>query len=475
MHGKRDLLEVLADARIVGDLPPQVEAIVTDSRATKRGSLYVALRGARVDGHFFAQAAVENGAIAIVTERELAIAAPQVIVADTRVAVSRLAAAFYGEPSHALRIIGITGTNGKTTTTHFVRSIAEAAGEPCGIVGTLGAAFAGRAWPLDNTTPLALELHELLAALRDAGARTVAMEVSSHALASGRVEDVRFAIAALTNITRDHLDFHATIERYAAAKRRLFELAPLAVLNLDDAWGARFAADFPQAIGYAIDAPAIVRAERLRLRGDGSSFTVDGLEVRTALPGRFNVSNALAAFAIGRGLGYDDATIARGIAATRAVPGRMERIGALGIDAIVDYAHTPDALENALRAARETTRGRLIVVFGCGGDRDPGKRAEMGAIAAAVADRVIVTSDNPRSEDPLAIARMVAAGTSAEIELDRRQAIRLAIGAAAAGDVVLIAGKGHETYQIVGEQTLAFDDRDEVRAAFAQRASAAAR
>jgi len=475
MHGTLDLLGVLGDARVVGDLPSHVESIVTDSRESTSGSLYVALRGARVDGHHFAHVAVENGAVAIVAEQEIAVAAPQLIVADTRVAISRLADAFYRRPSQALRIAGITGTNGKTTTTHLVRAICEEAGEPCGLVGTLGGSFGDRKWPLENTTPLALELHALLAALRDAGAKGVAMEVSSHALALGRVDDVRFAVGALTNITRDHLDFHGTIERYAAAKRRLFDLAPRAVLNVDDPWGAKFAADLPDAITYAIDAPAIVRAHDVVLDGDGSRFRVDGTDVHIALPGRFNVRNALAAFAIGRALGFTDATIARGIAATRAVPGRMERIGAFGIDAIVDYAHTPDALENVLRAARETAKRKLIVVFGCGGDRDPGKRAEMGAIAAAYADRVIVTSDNPRSEDPLTIARAIAEGIKADIVLDRRRAIRRAINEAVAGDVVMIAGKGHETYQIVGAQTLPFDDRDEVRAAFAERAAAAAR
>jgi len=475
MHGTLDLLGVLGDARIVGTLPPHVESIVTDSRESTSGSLYVALRGARVDGHHYAHVAVENGAVAVVAEQELAIDAPQLIVADTRVAISRLADAFYGRPSAALRIAGITGTNGKTTTTHLVRSICDEAGEPCGLVGTLGASFGDRRWPLENTTPLALELHALLAALRDAGAKDVAMEVSSHALALGRVDDVRFAVAALTNITRDHLDFHGTIDRYAAAKRRLFDLAPIAVLNVDDPWGAVFARDFPAAITYAIDAPAVVRAQDLVIDGDGSRFRVDGTDVQTALPGRFNVRNALAAFAIGRAFRYPDATIARGIAATRAVPGRMERIGAFGIDAIVDYAHTPDALENVLRAARETAKRKLIVVFGCGGDRDPGKRAEMGAIAASLADRVIVTSDNPRSEDPMAIARAIADGIKADIVLDRRRAIRRAVNEAVAGDVVVVAGKGHEAYQIVGAQTLPFDDRDEVRGAFAERAAAAAR
>jgi UDP-N-acetylmuramoyl-L-alanyl-D-glutamate--2,6-diaminopimelate ligase len=472
MHGTTNLLDVLADARIVGQLPQAVDAIVTDSRASAPGSLYVALRGERVDGHAYASAAVAAGAVAVVAEYEIELDVPQVIVGDTRVAISRLADAFYGHPSRALTVAGITGTNGKTTTTHLVRSILTAGGRACGLIGTLGGSYGDRKWPLANTTPLALELHQLLAHMRDAGARSVAMEVSSHALALGRVDDVEFAVAALTNITRDHLDFHGTLERYTAAKRRLFDLAPKAVLNIDDPAGARFALGLPHAITYAIDAPAQIRAENVTLDGDGSRFTIDGTDVMIHLPGRFNVRNALAAFGIGRALGIDDATIVRGLAETRAVPGRMERIGAFGIDAIVDYAHTPDALENVLRAARETTKRKLLVVFGCGGDRDPGKRAEMGAIAARMADRVIVTSDNPRSEDPMTIARAVAEGSNADIILDRRTAIRTAIRDAAAGDVVVVAGKGHETYQIVGDVTRPFDDRDEVRLAFEARAQA---
>jgi UDP-N-acetylmuramoyl-L-alanyl-D-glutamate--2,6-diaminopimelate ligase len=474
MHGTTNLLEVLGDARIVGQLPATVEGIVTDSRASAPGSLYVALRGERVDGHHFAHAAVAAGAVAVIAEHEIAIDAPQVIVENTRIAISRLADAFFEHPSHSMTIVGITGTNGKTTTTHLVRSVLEAAGRSCGVIGTLGGALGAHKWPLSNTTPLALELHQMLAHMRDGGAQAVAMEVSSHALALGRVDDVEFDVAALTNITRDHLDFHGTFDRYVAAKRRLFDLAPKAVLNLDDPAGARFALAMPHANTYAIDAPAEIRAEGVVLEGDGSRFTIDGTPVTIALPGRFNVRNALAAFGIGRALGIDDATIARGLAATRAVPGRMERIGAFGIDAIVDYAHTPDALENVLRAAREATKRKLIVVFGCGGDRDPGKRAEMGTIANRMADRVIVTSDNPRSEDPMVIAHAVAAGSNAEIILDRRTAIRTAIRGAVAGDIVVVAGKGHEAYQIVGDVTRPFDDRDEVRLAFDARAQALA-
>ena len=470
MHETDRVIRALDQARIVGVLPARIESIVSDSRRVQPGSMYVALRGQRIDGHKFVLAAVQDGASVVVVDHEIAVDAPQIVVTDTRIAISKLADAFYNRPSQALQIAGITGTNGKTTTTHLLRAILEGAGKPCGIVGTLGGSFGAQTWALGNTTPLALDLHAILAGIRDAGATAVAMEVSSHGLALGRVDDVRFAVAALTNITRDHLDFHGTIERYTAAKRRLFELAPRAVLNIDDPAGKIFAAELRGALTYALDVPADIRAEDLELGGDGSTFTIDGTRMTLALPGRFNVRNALAAIGIARVLGLADATIAAGLAQARAVPGRMERFGAFGIDAIVDYAHTPDALQNVLLAARETTKGKLVVVFGCGGERDPGKRAEMGAIASSIADRVIVTTDNPRSEDPMSIARAVAEGIRADIILDRRAAIRRAIFEASAGDTVIVAGKGHETYQIVGEVSRPFDDRDEVRAAFAERA-----
>ena len=466
------LLAALAAPRIVGTLPETITAIAVDSRTVLPGSLFVAVRGERADGHRFAQVAVARGAAVLVVERELDVDVPQAVVADTRVAISRLAAAFYGYPSQALTVFGVTGTNGKTTTAYLLRGILEAAGLPCGVIGTLGGAFGDRTWALENTTPPALELQGVLAEMRDAGARAVAMEVSSHALALGRVDDVRFRAAALTNVTRDHLDFHGTPARYVAAKRRLFDLAQHAVLNVDDPAGRTFAREFAPATTYAIERAAQLRASSIVLQGDGTRFDAGGLHVEIGLPGRFNVANALAAIGLARAAGIDDGAIVRGLAATRAVPGRMERIGAFGIDAIVDYAHTPDALANVLRAARETTRGRLVVVFGCGGDRDAGKRAEMGRIAAEIADAVIVTSDNPRSENPSAIAAAVAGGIAAEVILDRRTAIRRAIGDARAGDTVVVAGKGHETYQIVGEARLPFDDRDEVRSAFSLRSGA---
>ncbi len=472
MRELRPLLGALDAPRIVGTLPQAVRSIAVDSRAVGPDALFVALRGERTDGHDHAANAALRGASALVVERELALAMPQIVVGDTRAAISHLAAAFYGHPSRALAVAGVTGTNGKTTTAHLVRAIFDAAAIPCAVIGTLGGAYGERLWPLENTTPLALDLQRMLAEMRDAGARAVAMEVSSHALALGRVDDVAFDVAALTNITRDHLDFHGTFARYTAAKRRLFANAAFAVLNIDDDAGRRFANDLSPATTYAIDRDADLRATNIRLAGDGSRFDAGGVHVQIALPGRFNIANALAAMGIARARQIPDDAIRTGLAAAHAVPGRMERIAAYGIDAIVDYAHTPDALENVLRAARETTRGRLVVVFGCGGDRDPGKRAQMGAVAARTADRVIVTSDNPRREDPVAIARAVAGDIDADVILDRRSAIRRAIVEARAGDTVIVAGKGHEAYQIVGDVRVPFDDRDEVRSAFLLRSEA---
>ncbi|MDB5027070.1 MAG: UDP-N-acetylmuramoylalanyl-D-glutamate--2,6-diaminopimelate ligase [Candidatus Eremiobacteraeota bacterium] len=480
------LLATLPGAHVAGLLPPSVDAIASDSRAVRPGTLFVALRGEREDGHDFVRDAVARGASVVVVEDAAVAAALRkehengvatVVVADTRIAASALADAFYDHPSQSLIVLGVTGTNGKTTTTHLVRDVLETAGIPCGVIGTLGGEFRELRWPLGNTTPLAIELQGLLAAQRDAGAKAVAMEVSSHALALHRVDHVRFRVAALTNITRDHLDFHGTLERYVAAKRRLFDLAPAAVINVDDPWGDKIAAELRsgnvKTIPYAIDVatPGGFHATDLQLAGDGSTFFVGTQDFTIHLPGRFNVRNALAALGMASALGIPIDDIRRGLASTRAVPGRMERFGAFGIHAIVDYAHTPDALENVLLAAREATKRDLIVVFGCGGDRDPGKRAQMGEIAARLADRVIVTSDNPRSEDPMEIARAVANGYErTRIELDRRSAIRRAIDEAQAGDTVVVAGKGHETYQIVGDETRPFDDRDEVRIAFSKRA-----
>jgi len=489
------LVEEVANARYanVGAAPERirVDTLAIDSRAVRPGALFFALRGTRTDGHAFVAAAHAAGAAASVVDPagliELAEAGaefgPVVVVPVVRLALSRLAARFYGEPSHALDVIGVTGTNGKTTTTFLIEAVLEAGGIATGRIGTLGAAFRGATAPLANTTPLALEMHATLAVMRAAGARSVAVETSSHALALDRVADVRFAAAVLTNVTRDHLDFHPSFEEYAAAKRRLFARETPAILNLDDpigaAWAHAFAAergtDGAPVVTYAQGRPdADVAASQVDAGPHGTTFAVDGQRFELALPGRFNVSNALAAIAVARRFGIADVASARALAAFERVPGRMERYEARGVTAIVDYAHTPDALEIVLSTARDFTHGSLHVVFGCGGDRDSGKRPMMGRIAALHADRIVVTSDNPRSESPQLIAGEIVGGMPlavraarrVAIELDRRAAIRLAIASATPGDVVVVAGKGHETVQIANGRARDFDDAAEVRAAF---------
>ncbi len=472
------LLRTLAqNTRVVGPRDKTVTAITIDSREAKSGALFVALRGEHTDGHRFIADAVARGCEAVVMEDAAEVPAhvAAVIVPDSARAVSQLADAFFGSPSRALSVAGITGTNGKTTTAHMTTAIMNAGGVPAGTIGTIGARFGETEWPLANTTPLAVQLQELLARMRESGAKGVAMEVSSHALALQRVADVHFSVAALTNVTRDHLDFHKTFDAYASAKRRLFEMAPRCVLNVDDHCGERWMRELrvrKPVLSYGIAAPADVRAQSTDVRADGSSFEVDGQRFEVRLPGRFNVSNALCAIGIARHLTISDKDSARGLASLERVPGRMEHVRGGGVDVIVDYAHTPDALENLLRTLRETARGRLLLVFGCGGDRDRGKRPEMGGIAARYADFSYITSDNPRTEDPQSIIADILpgiAGAPHEANADRRAAIEAAVANAQPGDVVAIAGKGHEAYQIVGSHVLPFDDLAVARQALSRR------
>jgi UDP-N-acetylmuramoyl-L-alanyl-D-glutamate--2,6-diaminopimelate ligase len=479
-------LRVLVDSlptpgRIEGDPDTPIAGIEVDSRRVKPGSLFVALRGERNDGRAFAQRAVAAGAVAVAAEGPIDVASSvaSVDVEDARRALSAFAAEFFGRPSQSLDIAGVTGTNGKTTTTHMIAAILNAADIPCGTIGTIGAAFRDDRWPLEHTTPLPHELHAVLAGMRDDGAHAVAMEVSSHALALERVDDVRFRIAVLTNVTRDHLDFHLTFDAYAAAKRRLFDLAPVAALNVDDELGGRWASDLSAAgkrvVSYGLSAGAGLRARDVVADSGATRFSIDGTAFDLQMSGRFNVLNALGAVAVARDFGIDDARSAAALSTVRGVRGRMERIAGAGIVAVVDYAHTPDALQRALEALRETVRGKLIVVFGCGGDRDRGKRPEMGAIAARYADRIYLTNDNPRGEDPAAIVGDIVRGindANYAIDLDRRDAIVRAIDEAVKGDVVLIAGKGHEGYQIIGDRVLDFDDAATARQALRERGPA---
>jgi UDP-N-acetylmuramoyl-L-alanyl-D-glutamate--2,6-diaminopimelate ligase len=468
----RSLDDLLADApelrvrQRAGDGSVEIRGVAIDSRAVVAGDVFCCIRGEHADGHDFAAGAVAAGAVALLVERPLDLPVAQVVVDDSRVATGPLAAAVWGHPSRRLLTIGVTGTNGKTTTTHLLGSVLETAGLPARVLGTLSGA---------HTTPEAPELQERLAGIVAEGRQAVAMEVSSHALALHRVDGMRFDVAVFTNLGRDHLDFHGTEERYFAAKARLFErtMSDRGVANLDDPHGRLLVdASLIPMIGYAMD-----DAAHLELGANASSFVWRGHAVRLPIGGRFNVSNALAAASAAAFAGIDEATIALALSSAAPVPGRYEAVEAgQPFTVVVDYAHTPDALDEVLRAAAATGPGRVLVVFGCGGDRDATKRPAMGATAAALADVVVVTSDNPRSEDPAAIISAVLAGISTPsrarvlTEPDRREAIALALAEAAPGDVVVIAGKGHETTQTTGADVRPFDDRVVARELLAGRA-----
>ncbi|HUB75459.1 MAG TPA: UDP-N-acetylmuramoyl-L-alanyl-D-glutamate--2,6-diaminopimelate ligase [Solirubrobacteraceae bacterium] len=470
------LLSALAD----GAAPVEIASLAYDSRATTPGALFFCVPGERSDGHEHAAAAVARGAVALVVERPLGLGVPELLVPSVRIAMAPLAARFYGDPSGALRVVGVTGTNGKTTTTFLVRAILDAAGERCALLGTVKSVIGGRDGEVVRTTPEAIDLQAALASMRDAGDRACAMEVSSHALALHRADAIHFAAAVFTNLTQDHLDFHESMEDYYRAKRLLFEAEPaLALANADDPYGQRLLAEFPRAVGFGLSAGADYRAAGLRFGLAEASFTAltpEGeLEIRTRLPGAFNVANALAALATAHRLGVPLATIADALAVAEPAPGRFQALDeGQPFAVLVDYAHTPDSLENVLRAARALTGGRLICVFGCGGDRDRGKRPQMGRISSRLADLTIVTSDNPRSEDPVAIVEQIVAGAVGEhpVEalVERRAAIARAIALARSDDVVVIAGKGHEQGQEFAHgHKVPFDDasvaREELQAA----------
>jgi UDP-N-acetylmuramoyl-L-alanyl-D-glutamate--2,6-diaminopimelate ligase len=466
----------------------EVAGIVHDSRAAGPGSLFCCIRGAVSDGHRYAADAVAAGSVALLVEEWLPLPVPQARVASVRSVLGPLAARFQGEPSFAMRTLGVTGTNGKTTTTYLLESIARAAGDTTGVIGTVGARIGDQELPNLHTTPEATELQSLLAAMRDSGVGTVAMEVSSHALDQHRVDATHFAATCFTNLTHDHLDYHGTIDAYFESKARLFSpvFTNRAAINIGDPHGEQLAqqASAREVVvtRYGVgESDADVSAQRVELGPDGTAFELLAcrarpVPVRTSLVGPFNVVNAVAAATTALLAGFELDAIVAGLAAPLVVPGRMERVDA-GQDftVFVDYAHTPDALDAAITAARGVAgnAGRVIVVFGCGGDRDRAKRPRMGEIAADAADVAFVTSDNPRSEDPAAIVDDIVAGVPSgrhvERNLDRRSAIGDAIAAARPGDVVLVAGKGHEPGQIVGERVEPFDDRAVAREAIEAR------
>lgn len=453
------LTDLLASAGLTTSTlaDPEITAVEYDSRAVGPGSLFCCLPGATADGHDFAAAAVDAGAVALVVERPVPLDVPQVVAADARSAMGHLAAALAGHPCRDLAMVGVTGTNGKTTTTHLIASILSAAGRPTGIIGTLSGV---------HTTPESPDLQRRLAEMRDGGDTAVAMEVSSHALALHRVAGCSFDVGVFTNLGRDHLDFHGTIERYFAAKAALFtpELCALGVVNADDVHGRLLIDTAPIPI-VPFSADELTDVE---VTASGHSYTWRGQAVSVRMGAHFNVMNSLAAATAATALGLDPDVVAAGLRDARPVPGRFEAVDAgQPFAVVVDYAHTPDGLREVLSTARQVADGaRVLVVFGCGGDRDREKRPEMGRVAAAAADTVVVTSDNPRSEDPEAIIASILSGVTDDyrdtvvvVEVDRRRAIDTALRAARPGDVVVIAGKGHETSQTIGATVVPFDDR----------------
>ena len=441
------LIAALAPTDVVGDGALEIRELAYDAREVPRDSLFFCVQGARADGHDFAAEALERGAVALVVERRLELEAPQLVVPSVRAAMPQAAVEFFGDPTARLPVAAITGTNGKTTTAYLLWSILAAAGEQPGLLTNVERRVGTDVREVGLNTPESIDLQRLFGEMLDQGNRACVMEATSMASAKGRLEGTRFAVLVFTNLTQDHLDFHGTMEEYFESKRRLFAQADRAVLNVGDEYGQRLAAELPDAITFR--------------PGDALG------ELDLKLPGRFNIENALAAVAAARALGVGEKAIKQGIEAVERVPGRFDQVDeGQPFTVFVDYAHTPGALETALEAARELGRGgRVICVFGAGGDRDRAKRPLMGKVVSELADLSLVTSDNPRSEDPAAIAAEVVDGLDLEVELDRRRAIERALELARPGDVVVIAGKGHEQGQEIDGRKLPFDDREVAREA----------
>ncbi|TDA70475.1 MAG: UDP-N-acetylmuramoyl-L-alanyl-D-glutamate--2,6-diaminopimelate ligase [Clostridia bacterium] len=470
-------LEVVAAS---GCLDTPVTGLTYDSRKVEPGFIFVAVPGYKYDGHDFIPQALARGAVGIISQKEASLppGVGWLHVRDSRLALGLAAAAYYDYPARSLRVIGVTGTNGKTTTTHLIHAALNQAGISAGLLGTLGLYLCGQYREMSRTTPEAPDIQAAMAQMRAAGCRAVVMEVSSHALELHRVAGIEFDVAVFTNLTQDHLDFHGNVEAYRQAKGRLFaalgsgaKVGPkYAVVNADDPAGEYFClVSAAPAITYGVQQEAAVRGRKITYGSAGVSLTVTypagEQPLALHLSGLFNVYNALAAWAVAWQEGIPPVTVARALQSVTGIPGRFEAIrSGQDFQVIVDYAHTPDGLENVLRAARQVTAGRVITVFGCGGDRDRGKRPLMGEIAGRDSDFVIVTADNPRSENALDIIREIEpglrqSGRQYTVVPDRRLAIYQALGMAGPGDLVLIAGKGHETYQIVGDEVLPFDDR----------------
>jgi len=465
----------------------EVHALQYDSRKVERGDMFVAIRGSVSDGHKFISQAIANGAKVVVMEDDTVLpdayfmhtGTVKVVVPNSRAALARMSDRYYGFPSERLTMIGVTGTNGKTTTTSLVRWLLEASGKTCGLIGTIECILGKETIPATHTTPESLETNQLLARMLENQCTAAVMEVSSHALHQHRADGLRFDVAVFTNLTQDHLDYHHTMEEYFDAKKILFENLPpssTAVINLDDPWGGKMrAATRATCLTFGMNSEADLRATNVSLSMRGAQFTVVHGNQETAVQspfiGKFNVSNALAMFGVGIALGIPRATIAGALSAAPPVRGRFECIASpAGWTAVIDYAHTPDALQKALLAVHEVLdpahRSRVITVFGCGGNRDRTKRPLMAAIASELSTTVVVTSDNPRHENPEAIIdevmKGIKPGTEVRREPDRKKAIDVALSLAQRGDVVLIAGKGHEDYQIIDDQKIHFSDREVV-------------
>ena len=473
------LIAALAPTDVLGRASVEIADLAYDARAVGPGSLFFCVSGTRADGHEFAPAALGNGAVALVVERPLELDAPQLVVPSARAAMAVGADEFFGRPTEELQVAGVTGTNGKTTTAFLLYAILDAAGRRPGLLGTIESRVGGERRPAVRTTPEAIDLQREFREMLDAGDRSAAVEATSHGSALGRLDRVRFSALVFTNLTQDHLDFHGTLEAYFDAKRRLFtEARPPAAVNVGDAHGRRLADELRgrnELLTFGLADDADIRADELELGARGARFTAAGIELETRLRGRFNVENVLGAVAAAKLLEIPDDAIAYGVRELRGVPGRFEAVDeGQPFAVLVDYAHTPDSLENVLRTARDLAQNRVLCVFGCGGDRDRGKRPLMGRIATELADVAIVTSDNPRSERPEAIIDEILEGAAdAEVEPDRRKAIAWAIGEAGEGDVVVIAGKGHEQGQQFADGTIPFDDREVARDALRRLGAAA--
>ena len=455
----------------------EITDLTSDSRKVSEGVVFVCIKGIKSDGHDFAPAAAANGASAIICERDLGLS-NQLVVGSAREAFARMCENFMGRPLEKLKLIGVTGTNGKTSTTFITKQVLERSGHKCGLIGTIQNMIGDEALHTEFTTPDTYELHTLFAKMADAGCEYVVMEVSSHALEQGRVAGLHFAAACFTNLSEDHLDFHGTMEAYFGAKAKLFAMTDCAVINIDDEWGNKLRiADDVELISYGIDNDlADLNAKNVEYFADGVKFTlcVNGSEypVKVPTPGRFSAYNALSAAGCALAAGASPEAVAEDLNRSKGIKGRAE-VFPTGRDftIILDYAHTPDGVENILSSMRAVSKGRLVALLGCGGDRDPYKRPIMGEAAARLSDFVIVTSDNPRTEDPEEIIRQILPGvekhdTPYTVIVNRREAMKYAVEHAQPGDVIVMAGKGHEDYQIIGKVKIHFDEREVLREIF---------